>query len=252
MRHVPGSAAPGRSRLPRATCTAGDAERADADVTTDRSHAPHRRGRARSRARTGLAVRAVSACQCSPRLPDARGDGYAPGGWVEWNAARAAGISESPSRPAGAADPQLTGRRPGPSTDVRDDVDLAPSADVADRHDAGVAQPCEPAGLLEEPLRLGLRDLGATTEDPEATADGAACRGQGTPPPKPPAPNAFRTQRAKGGGVGRSIPLVRRLASGSGTVYGQIRLAPRLGLADGRAGKGGIRSMATSPEGSSG
>ena len=54
----------------------------------------------------------------------------------------------------------------GAVEEFRDDVDLSPvQADVVDRHDAGVAQPCEPAGLLEEPLRLGLRHLGAAAED---------------------------------------------------------------------------------------
>ncbi len=54
----------------------------------------------------------------------------------------------------------------GAFEEVRDDVDLSPvQADVVDRHDAGVAQPREPAGLLEEPLCLGLRHLGAAAED---------------------------------------------------------------------------------------
>ncbi len=41
---------------------------------------------------------------------------------------------------------------------IGDDVHLPlVHADVVDRHDAGVAQPGEPSGLLEEPLGLGLR-----------------------------------------------------------------------------------------------
>ena len=54
----------------------------------------------------------------------------------------------------------------GAVEEVRDDVDLSPlQADVVDRHDAGVAQPCEPAGLLEESLGLGVRHVGAAVED---------------------------------------------------------------------------------------
>ncbi len=46
---------------------------------------------------------------------------------------------------------------------IRNDVHLPfVQADVVDRHDAGVAQPREPAGLLEESLGLGVRHLGAT------------------------------------------------------------------------------------------
>ena len=45
---------------------------------------------------------------------------------------------------------------------VRNDVDLPiVQADVVDRHDAGVAELREPAGLLEEPLGRGGRHVGA-------------------------------------------------------------------------------------------
>ncbi len=54
----------------------------------------------------------------------------------------------------------------GAVEEIRDDVDLSPvQADVMDRHDAGVAQLGEPARLLEELLRLGLRHFGAASED---------------------------------------------------------------------------------------
>ena len=38
-------------------------------------------------------------------------------------------------------------------------------AHVVDRHDAGVAQPCEPAGLIKESLGPGVRHLPAGPED---------------------------------------------------------------------------------------
>jgi hypothetical protein len=109
-----------------------------------------------------------------------------------------------------------------------------------DRHDAGVAQPCEPAGLLEESLRLGLRRLGAAAEDLDghgpvelrvvAEVHRAVAAGpQGAP----------HLVAAEGG---RGVPLRRRVGRRTWRyVRGQIQLAPRLQWADGRAGKRGIR-----------
>ena len=132
----------------------------------------------------------------------------------------------------------------GAVEEIRDDVDLSPvQADVMDRHDAGVAQLGEPAGLLEEPLRLGLRHLGAASEDLDghgpvelrvvAEVHRAEAAGpQGVP----------HLVAAEGGGRGRGVPLRRRLGRRTRRqVRGQIRLAPRLQWADGRAGKRGIR-----------
>ena len=117
---------------------------------------------------------------------------------------------------------------------IGDDVDLPlVHADVVDRHDAGVAQLGEPAGLLEESLRLGLRHLGAAAEDLDghgpvelgvvAEVHGAEAAGpQGVP----------HLVAAEGGGRGRGVPLRRRLGRRTRRqVRGQIRLAPRLRLA---------------------
>ena len=132
----------------------------------------------------------------------------------------------------------------GAVEEIRDDVDLPPvQADVMDRHDAGVAQLREPAGLLEESLRLGLRHLGAAAEDLDghgpvelrvvAEVHRAEAAGpQGVP----------HLVAAEGGRRGRGVPLRRRLGRRTRRqVRGQIRLAPRLRFADGRAWKRGIR-----------
>ena len=127
---------------------------------------------------------------------------------------------------------------------IGDDVHLPLlHADVVDRHDAGVAQLGEPSGLLEEPFRLGLRHVGPTAEHLDghgpvelrvvAEVHGAeAARPQGAP----------HLVAAEGGGRGRGVPLRRRLGRRTRReVRGQIRLAPRLRWADGRAWKRGIR-----------
>ena len=101
----------------------------------------------------------------------------------------------------------------GAIEEVRDDVDLSPvQADVVDRHDAGVAQPCEPAGLLEEPLRLGLRHLGAAAEDldghgpVELRVVAQVHRAEAAGPQDVP-----HLVAAEGGRRGRGVPPRRRL-----------------------------------------
>ena len=119
----------------------------------------------------------------------------------------------------------------GAFEEIRDDVNLPPvQADVVDRHDAGVAQLREPAGLLEESLRLGLRHLGAAAEDLDghgpvelrvvAEVNRAEAAGsQGVP----------HLVAAEGGGRGRGVPLRRRLGRRTRReVRGLIRRAPRL------------------------
>ena len=127
---------------------------------------------------------------------------------------------------------------------IRDDVHLPlVQADVVDRHDAGVAQPGEPAGLLEESLGLGVRHVGAAAQDLDGHGPvelrvvaevhrAEAAGSQGVP----------HLVAAEGGGRGRGDPLRRRLGRRARRmVRGQIRLAPRLQWADGRAWKRGIR-----------
>ena len=118
----------------------------------------------------------------------------------------------------------------GAVEEIRDDVDLPPvQADVMDRHDAGVAQLGEPAGLLEESLGLGLRHLGAAAEHLDGHGPvelrvvaevhrAEAAGAQGVP----------HLVAAEGGRRGRGVPLGRRLGRWiRRQVHGQIRLAPR-------------------------
>src|SRR3954453_19483928 len=113
-----------------------------------------------------------------------------------------------------------------------------------DRHDAGLAQLGEPARLLEELLRLGLRHPGAAPEDLD---------GHGTVELRVVA-EVNRTEAAgpqgvphlvaaeAGGRSGGAPPLRRPGRRNRREARGQIRLAaPRLPWADGRAGKRGIR-----------
>ena len=132
----------------------------------------------------------------------------------------------------------------GAVEEIRDDVNLPPvQADVVDRHDAGVAQLGEPAGLLEESLGLGVRHVGAAAEDLDGHGPvelrvvaevhrAEAAGSQGVP----------HLVAAEGGGRGRGVPLRRRPGRRTRReVHGLIRLAPRLQWADGRAWKRGIR-----------
>jgi hypothetical protein len=125
--------------------------------------------------------------------------------------------------------------------EVRDDVDLSPlQADVVDRHDAGVGEPCESACLLEESLGLGVRHVGAAVEDLDrhrpielrVVAEvyrAEAARSQGAP----------HRVAAEGG---RRVLLRRRCVRRTRReVRGQIRLAPRPRSADRWAGKRRIR-----------
>ena len=139
---------------------------------------------------------------------------------------------------------------------IRDDVHLPlVQADVVDRHDAGVAQPCEPAGLLEEALGLGVRHVGAAAEDLDghgpvelrvvAEVHRAEAAGSQDVP---------HLVAAEGGRRGWGDRGRRRLAGRTRReVRGQIRLAPRLRRLL-TAGLGSAESdcTATSPEGSSG
>ena len=129
----------------------------------------------------------------------------------EWAWARASATAAA-IRAASCQDGRLlSSHRPrsGPSRIIRDDVDLpVVQADVVDRHDAGMAQLGEPAGLLEKSLGLGLRHVGAAAKDLDGHGPvelrvvaevhrAEAAGSQGVP----------HLVAAEGGGRGRDVPL---------------------------------------------
>ena len=142
----------------------------------------------------------------------------------------------------------------GAVEEIRDDVDLPlVQADVVDRHDAGVAQPGEPAGLLEESLGLGVRHVGAAAEDLDGHGPvelrvvaevhrAEAAGSQGAP----------HLVAAEGGGSGR--PSSSPAAAGGPGVRSVVRSDSLPGSGGLTAGLGSAESdcTATSPEGSSG